>query len=70
MKNKKIADALQKLNDQLTNKNSIDLFVDFYDRLLSNLSSLEDLNSISRLYCLYNPETEKVMISEKLVMNL
>lgn len=65
MKNKKIADVLQKLNDQLTNKNSIDLFVDFYDRLLSNLSSLEELNSISRLYCLYNPETEKVMISEK-----
>lgn len=65
MKKKSVNDVIQELNKQLTNNKSIDLFVDFYDRLLSGVSSVRDLSYTSKLYCLYNVNNEKVMLSEK-----
>lgn len=69
MENKKIIETIKELNEKLIDPGSINLFVDFYDRLLSNSSSIKDLSSISNLYCLYNLETKKVVISDKKTMN-
>lgn len=65
MKKKSVNDVIKELNKQLTDNKSIDLFIEFYDRLLSGVSSVRDLSSTSKLYCLYNIDTEKVMLSEK-----
>lgn len=69
MENKKIIETIKELNKKLMDPESINLFVDFYERLLSNNSSLKDLSSIKNLYCLYNPETKEVVISDKKTMN-
>lgn len=69
MENKKIIETIKELNKKLMDPESINLFVDFYERLLSNSSSINDLSSIINLYCLYNPETKEVFISDKKTMN-
>lgn len=69
MENKKIIETIKELNEKLIDPGSINLFVDFYDRLLSNSSSIKDLSSILNLYCLYNLETKEVVISDKKTMN-
>ena len=69
MENKKIIETIKELNEKLMDPESINLFVDFYERLLSNSSSINDLSSIMSLYCLYNPETKEVVISDKKTMN-
>lgn len=69
MENKKIIETIKELNKKLIDPESINLFVDFYERLLSDSSSINDLSSIMSLYCLYNPETKEVVISDKKTMN-
>lgn len=69
MENKKIIETIKELNKKLMDLESINLFVDFYERLLSNSSSINDLSSIINLYCLYNPETKEVVVSDKKTMN-
>ena len=69
MENKKIIETIKELNEKLIDPGSINLFVDFYDRLLSNSSSIKDLSSILNLYCLYNLETKEVVISDKKTKN-
>lgn len=69
MENKKIIETIKELNKKLMDPESINLFVDFYERLLSNRSSIDDLSSIMSLYCLYNPETKEVVISDNKTLN-
>lgn len=69
MENKKIIETIKELNKKLIDPESINLFVDFYERLLSNNSSIKDLSSITNLYCLYNPETKEVIISDNKTLN-
>lgn len=69
MENKKIIETIKELNKKLIDPESINLFVDFYERLLSNNSSIKDLSSITNLYCLYNPETKEVVISDNKTLN-
>lgn len=69
MENKKIIETIKELNKKLIDPESINLFVDFYEQLLSNCSSINDLSSIKNLYCLYNPETKEVIISDNKTMN-
>lgn len=69
MENKKIIETINELNKKLMDPESINLFVDFYERLLSNNSSINDFSSIQNLYCLYNPETKEVIISDKKTLN-
>lgn len=69
MENKKIIETIKELNKKLMDPESINLFVDFYERLLSNCSSIKDLSSIKNLYCLYNPETKEVIISDNKTLN-
>lgn len=69
MENKKIIETIKELNKKLIDPESINLFVDFYERLLSNRSSIDDLSSIMSLYCLYNPETKEVVISDNKTLN-
>lgn len=69
MENKKIIETIKELNKKLMDPESINLFVDFYERLLSNNSSINDFSSIQNLYCLYNPETKEVIISDKKTLN-
>ena len=69
MENKKIIETIKELNKKLMDPESINLFVDFYEQLLSNCSSIKDLSSIKNLYCLYTPETKEVIISDKKTLN-
>ena len=69
MENKKIIETIKELNKKLMDPESINLFVDFYEQLLSSCSSIKDLSSITNLYCLYNPETKEVIISDNKTLN-
>ena len=69
MENNKIIETIKDLNEKLMDPKSINLFVDFYERLLSNSSSINDLSSIMSLYCLYTPETKEVVISDNKTLN-
>ena len=51
MQNSKIIETIENINTLLKDPSNIEIFIKFYEKLLSNIDNMSQLDYINNLYC-------------------
>ena len=62
MQNSKIIETIENINTLLKDPSNIEIFIKFYEKLLSNIDNISQLDYINNLYCYFNQNTNKILI--------
>ena len=62
MNNKKIIKTIEKIDSLMKDPKNLDVYINFYKDVLTNVDSIKDVNNIDRLYCHFNQNSNKISI--------
>lgn len=62
MNNKKIIQTIEKIDTLMKDPKNLDVYINFYKDVLTNAYSINDVNSIDKLYCHFNQKSNEISI--------
>ena len=62
MQNSKIIETIEHIDTLLKDPSNIDIFIKFYEKLLSNIGNMSQLDYINNIYCYFNKNTNTISI--------
>ena len=62
MKNTKIIQIIEKIDSLMKNPKNLDIYINFYNEVLTNAYSISYVNNIDKLYCHFNQNTDEISI--------
>lgn len=62
MNNTKIIQTIEKIDSLMKDPKNLDVYINFYKDVLTNAYSINDVNSIDKLYCHFNQNSNEVSI--------
>ena len=65
MNTKKIIKTIEKIDSLMKDPKNLDVYINFYNKILTNSKSIKVINHIDELYCHINQNTDKISIETK-----
>lgn len=65
MNTKKIIKTIEKIDTLMKEPKNLDIYINFYKNILSNINSIKDIQNINNLYCHVNQNTDEISIETK-----
>lgn len=65
MNTKRIIKTIEKIDTLMKEPKNLDIYINFYKNILSNINSIKDIQNINNLYCHVNQNTDKISIETK-----
>lgn len=62
MNNKKIIKTIEKIDNLMKDPKNLDIYIKFYDDVLTHTNSIKDIININRLYCHFNQNSNEISI--------
>ena len=62
MNNQKIIQTIEKIDSLMKNPKNLDVYINFYNEVLTNAYSISYVNNIDKLYCHFNQNTDEISI--------
>ena len=62
MNTKKIIKTIEKIDTLMKEPKNLDIYINFYKNILSNINSIKDIQNINNLYCHVNQNTNEISI--------
>ena len=62
MNNQKIINIIDKINSLMKDPKNLDVYINFYNEILTNAYSISYVNNIDKLYCHFNQNTDEISI--------
>lgn len=62
MNNKKIIKTIKKIDNLMKDPKNLDIYIKFYDDVLTHTNSIKDIININRLYCHFNQNSNEISI--------
>lgn len=62
MNNTKIIQTIEKIDTFMKDPKNLDVYINFYNEVLTNAYSISYVNNIDKLYCHFNQNTDKISI--------
>ena len=66
MNNTKIIKTIEKINNLMKDPKNLDIYIKFYDDVLTHTNSIKDIININRLYCHFNQNSNNISIETKI----
>ena len=62
MNNTKIIQTIEKIDSLMKDPKNLDIYINFYNEILTNAYSINYVNNIDKLYCHFNQNTDEISI--------
>lgn len=66
MNNTKIIQTIEKIDTFMKDPKNLDVYINFYKKILTNAKNLKIINNIDKLYCHFNQNTNEISIETKI----
>ena len=65
MNNKKIIKTIEKINTLMKDPKNLNIYINFYEDVLTHVNSIKDVNNIDKLYCHFNQKSNEISIKNQ-----
>lgn len=66
MNNKKIINKIKKIDSLMKDPKNLDVYINFYEEILTDAYSIQYVQNINNLYCYFNQNTDEISIGTEM----
>lgn len=66
MNNKKIINKIKKIDSLMKDPKNLDVYINFYEKILTDAYSIQYVQNINNLYCYFNQNTDEISIETEM----